>query len=186
MLAVSENDFGNDETNYLAMLGGSSIAIANGVTEDLTAWVALYPAFIFGGTLYGEIGTVAGLLTPYSHGFGMSVSPRMHIGVGFAASIFDGGGRQEVETILLPQVDMNVYYESRSTRPYIGASMFLPFLGRNNKLNFETDPSLQFGFTLKSRSTEMTFELKTNLQTIDDDGDFRRKLYGLSFSVAGI
>lgn len=179
---IEEENGSNEAFPIIAMLSGASVGYGFGVTESLTAWTAFYPGFLFGGALYAEIGSVAGILTPSGKGFGLSVSPRTHLGLQFGEGLF-GNSSRESQTIIIPQVDLNAYYEFQSTRPYVGVGMYLPLMGSKDKIDVDMEPMLHAGLALKSRSSEVSFEIVTHAQSIDEIGTSRRGRYGFSVSI---
>jgi hypothetical protein len=167
----------------LAFLGGTSLAVGHGITEDLTGWVAMYPAFLFAGSAYFEIGCVGGLINPRTEGLGLSLGPRMHTGFTIANG-FSGNSRS-ARFFFMPQIDLNAYYEFERVRPHIGVSAFLPFIGMSQNREFTIDPMLQAGLTLRSPRTDITLEIKTGMQTLDGSANALSGIYGFSVSVAG-
>jgi hypothetical protein len=175
-IGQSSGESGN--LSFLAFLGGASVGVGHGITEDLTGWAAIYPGAFFTRAIYGEIGVLAGVLNPKAEGFGVSVSPRMHLSAQFADHPAGSG-----VVNFMPQVDANIYYDFTKIRPHAGVSMLMPF--KQNDRSFRMTPTLQFGTTLKARSTDLILEFKLGVQTIDGSANFLDGIYGLSLSING-
>lgn len=181
-----ESSNSSDGESIVSMISGASVGFGHGINDDLTAFTAIYPGFLFGGSLYLEMGAVAGILTPSGQGFGLSISPRTHFGLGFSEGLFRSSPEPiALQVVILPQLDLNVYYEMKSIRPFVGVGMFLPFAGSDDKISVEMTPMLHAGLALKSRTNEITIELQTNVQTINEVGSRRVGDLGLSVSISG-
>jgi hypothetical protein len=182
-IPISENDFSNQgEYSVLALIFGTSASVVYGINEELSGWAAMYPAFLFFGNISGEIGAVGGLVQPKTEGFGLSISPRMHFSIQLARTYFGSGG--EGALVLVPQIDLAGYYETKSARPFLGVSTYFPPLTGGGQMDFDERfiPSINLGVSLKSRKTEFMIELKGLFIPFQDQG-YRMSGLGIGFSM---
>jgi hypothetical protein len=157
----------DDGFSSMGFMTGGSVGVGYGLTEWLSPWVAAYPFLMFQGIPYGEVGLLTGIVTPEDHGFGISVNPHLHVSSRF----------------VIPQADVDLYYESRSLRPYVGASYYKPLWLVEDSVGNYYAPTLNAGVVCKTDNAQMGIDLRFPIRRLFRlQGDPDVGQFGLGFT----
>jgi hypothetical protein len=173
----------DDGFSSTALTLGVSGGVEYGLTDAISPWIAIYPAFVSQGVLYLEPGVLVGIITPEVQGLGLSINPRVNLSAGLS---FAGQTDSELVGFAIPQFDANIYYESRLFRPYLGISSYFPIYNLSDSVGYLTAPSMNAGLVYKGDIGDMGIDLRFPIRRmfkLEKDKEPGRFGVGFTFTI---